>query len=170
MSELPSQSTPNAKGVNSSQQQNQLPTPPDSSRTQRAGGYATGNATSGSDQPAQPVGRPRRYTTYPDLVSPQQQQPAPYQSNGRRRRRTQAELLMHHALAWLGYGEVVPNVSVVTGGPLVDGEIPTHGTWELGVDGYDDVDDLATRVSRSLTIATNRTAAEEQRALKRGGA
>lgn len=167
MSELPPQRTPNAKGVKSWQQQNQLPTPPDSSNSQRTGGYSTGNATSSTAD--QPSVRPRRYTTYPDLVGPDQPRPAPYQSNGRRRRRGQAELLMHHALAWLGYGEVVPNVSVVTGGPLVDGEIPTHGTWDLREgDGYNDVDDLATRVSRSLTIATNRTAAEEERALKRG--
>lgn len=166
MSELPSQRTPNAKGV---QQQNQLPTPPDSSKSQRTGGYPTGTATSSTNQPDQPSGRPRRYTTYPDLVGPDQPRPAPYQSNGRRRRRGQAELLMHHALAWLGYGEVVPNVSVVTGGPLVDGEIPTHGTWDLcDGDGYNDVDDLGARVSRSLTIATNRAAAAEERALKRG--
>lgn len=163
-SSRPSQRTPNAQ---SSQPQNQLPTPPDSNR--RPGG-TRGDTQDERDQPAQPGGRPRRYTTYPDLVSPERQQPAPYQSNGRRRRRTQAELLMFHALAWLGYGEVVPNVSVVTGQPLVDGEIPTHGTQELGGENnHGDVDELVDRVSRSLTIAINRTAAEEQRARKRGG-
>lgn len=160
-----SQSTPNAKGVKTPQQQQQLPTPPDTGR--RAGDNG-GDIQGDHVQPVQPGGRPRRYTTYPDLVDPQRPQPPPYQSNGRRRRRTQAELLMHHALAWLGYGEVVPNVSVVTGGPLVDGEIPTHGTWTVGGGGEDDVDDLATRVSRSLTIGTNRHAVEQQRALKRG--
>lgn len=164
-SSRPSQRTPNAQ---SSQQQNQLPTPPDSSRRP---GSTRGDTQHERDQPAQPGGQPCRYMTYPDLVGPERQQPAPYQSNGRRRRRTQAELLMFHALAWLGYGEVVPNVSVVTGQPLVDGEIPTHGTQELGGgDDHGDVDDLVERVSRSLTIATNRTAAEEERARKRGGA
>lgn len=170
--------SPNVNGVRSPQQQQQLPTPPDS--TKRPGVDSTANVTFnnyGGDtqgdhgQPLQPGGRPRRYTTYPELVDPQQQQPAPYQSNGRRRRRTQAELLMFHALAWLGYGEVVPNVSVVTGEPLVDGAIPTHGTWELGGEYYgdDDVDRLADRVSSALTINVNRNAAEQQR-LKRGGA
>ena len=77
---------------------------------------------------------------------------------------------MFHALAWLGYGEVVPNASVVTGGPLVDGETPTHGTWDLGGQrGGEDVDDLAERVSRSLTISTNRKAVERQEGLRRGG-
>lgn len=167
-SSRPSQRTPNARGAQSSQQQNQLPTPPDSNR--RTGGNR-GDTQGERDQPVPPGGGTRRYMNYPDLVSPHQQQPAPYQSNGRRRRRTQVELCMFHALAWLGYGEAVPNVSVVTGQPLVDGEIPTHGTWELGgEENHGDVDDLAVRVSRSLTIATNRNAAEEQRALKRGGA
>ncbi|KAG6353959.1 hypothetical protein INS49_005217 [Diaporthe citri] len=175
-----SQGSPNTKDVKSPQQQQQLLTPPDSSKAQRTGVDSTGNATSNNyggdtqdehDQPLQPGGRPRRYTTYPDIVNPQQQQPAPYQSNGRRRRRTQAEMLMHHALAWLGYGEDVPNVSVVTGEPLVYGEIPTHGTWKVGGEyGDDEVDELAARVSSALTIGVNRNAREQQQGLKRGGA
>lgn len=165
MSQLPTPSpgTPNARSVNSPQQQQYLPTPPDSSKVQRTG--------VDPGQPPQPSGRPRRYTTYPDLVDPQQQQPAPYQKNGRRRRRTQAEMLMHHALAWLGYGEVVPNVSVVTGEPLVYGQIPTHGTQELGGEYKDaEVDDLAARVSSALTIGVNRSAREQQQGFQRGGA
>lgn len=80
-------------------------------------------------------------------------------------------MLMFHALAWLGYGEVVPNVSVVTGEPLVDGEIPTHGTWKAGGEYKDDqVDDLAERVSSALTIGVNRNAREQQQGFKRGGA
>lgn len=172
--------TPNADGVRSSQQQ-QLPTPPDSSIRPRPGDDSRGNLTSSNDaqgtqvehdRPGQPGGSPRRYTTYPEIVDPQNPQPAPYQSNGRRRRRTQAELLMFHALAWLGYGEAVPNVSVVTGGPLMDGDIPTHGTWDLDAkhDGGDVDEDLADRVARSLTIATNRKAGEHQDGLKRGSA
>lgn len=169
--------TPNGQGGGSSQQQ--LPTPPDSA--QPGGGRFTGgpgsrvqieDAQGGQDQPFQPGGRDRRYTTYPELVDPSKPQPAPFQSNGRRRRRTQAELLMHHALAWLGYGEVVPNVSVVTGDPLMDGSIPTHGTWPEGAgDRYndDEVDKLAENVSRALTIGVNRNAAEKQQGLKRGG-
>lgn len=39
---------------------------------------------------------------------------------------------MYHAIAWLGYKAVVPNVSVVTGGLLVPGPIPTHRTWMVG--------------------------------------
>lgn len=78
---------------------------------------------------------------------------------------------MFHALAWLGYGEVVPNVSVVTGEPLVDGNIPTHGTWTAGGEyDDDDVDNLAERVSSALTIGVNRNAREQQQGLKRGGA
>lgn len=171
--------TPNGQGGGSSQQQQQLPTPPDSAQPE--GGRFTGGPGSRvqreddqgvQDQPFQPGGRDRRYTTYTDLVDPSKPQPAPFQSNGRRRRRTQAELLMFHALSWLGYGEVVPNVSVVTGDPLVDGPIPTHGTWPEGAgDRYndDDVDKLAENVSRALTIGVNRNAAEKQQGLKRGG-
>lgn len=177
----PSTGSPNAGGVKGpQQQQQQLPTPPDSTKVPRAGVDWTGNITPnnyGGDtqgehgQPLQPGGRPRRYTTYPDIVDPQQQQPAPYQSNGRRRRRTQAELLMFHALAWLGYGEVVPNVSVVTGEPLVDGDIPTHGTRKVGGEyDNDEVDNLAERVSSALTIGVNKNAREQQQGLKRGGA
>lgn len=45
---------------------------------------------------------------------------------GRRgkRRRTEVELTMYHAIRWLGLGGVVPNLSVVTMGPLVRMPLP----------------------------------------------
>lgn len=46
------------------------------------------------------------------------------QKNGRGRRRTDAELTMYHAIRWLGMGDVVPNVSVVTGEMLVRVPMP----------------------------------------------
>lgn len=70
---------------------------------------------------------------------------------------------MVHGITWLGYGAVIPNVSVVTGEALVDGRLHTHGTRIQGgkgnyEDDFDDEADLAARVSRSLTIGVNRRA------------
>lgn len=68
---------------------------------------------------------------------------------------------MVHGINWLGYGAVIPNVSVVTGAPLLDGPLNTHGTRIMGGKGhygdeFDDEGDLAARMSRSLTIEVNR--------------
>ncbi|KAL1866322.1 hypothetical protein Daus18300_006784 [Diaporthe australafricana] len=169
-------------GERTPEQQKQLLTPQSSSsyyRQCRCDVDRSGSTDDGEDDhrelglPAQPGGsRPggqqRRYLFYPGVNTRQQQAaaPAPYQSNGSRRRRNQTELLMHHAIAWLGYGEVVPNVSVVTGEPLVPGPVPTHGTRRTGGNQGGDVDDLAVSMSRALTIEVNRRAAEEEKASK----
>ena len=143
-------SSSQSKPLRQMAQDSQLPTPPKTPGSKKA-------LTGGQDQVYE---QERRYTLYPEFIDPQQPQPAPYQSNGRRRRRTQVELLMYHAIAWLGYGAVVPNVSVRTGAPLVDGPIPTHGTRRTGCqdeNAYGD-DGLVERVSDALTIEVNRNA------------
>jgi hypothetical protein len=72
---------------------------------------------------------------------------------------------MAHGITWLGYGAVIPNVSVVTGEALVDGRLNTHGTRVMGgrgnyEDEFDDEHDLAARMSRALIIDVNRNASQ----------
>lgn len=179
-------STNCACGERTPEQQQQLLTPQTSSSHYRqccCDVDCSGSTDDGEDDhrehglPAQPSGsRPgdqqRRHLFYPGVSTRQQQAAAraSYQNNGRRRRRrTQADLLMYHAIAWLGYGEVVPNMSVITGEPLVLGPVLTHGTRRIGgKEGGDDddVNDLAVRMSRALTIEVNRRAAEKEKASK----
>ncbi|POS72073.1 hypothetical protein DHEL01_v209534 [Diaporthe helianthi] len=138
---------------------NQLPTPPATPASSSRGQQQATQPTVQPPQDQQP-----RYMTYPGL-EPRQPQPASYQSNGSRRRRTQTELLMVHGITWLGYGAVIPNVSVVTGAALVDGPLHTHGTRIMGGKGtyedkFDDDSDLAAKISASLTIAVNSNASQ----------
>ncbi|KAJ0117684.1 hypothetical protein J7T55_001883 [Diaporthe amygdali] len=186
-------STPTAKrtfGQTRSQQQQQLLTPRSSSSSSSqyaddewSEGFASTDdrrdTQSDYSLPVQPGGlhpqqHQRRYISHPGISTRQQvaAAPAPYQSNGNRRRRTQTELLMHHGIAWLGYGTVIPNVSVVTGEPLVYGPVPTHGTrrtgggQQEGGEEYGDDEDsaLAARASRALTIEVNKRAAKGHKA------
>ncbi|KAI3398641.1 hypothetical protein diail_8826 [Diaporthe ilicicola] len=152
-------------------------TPSSSSRQQGGGGWIGGLTSTGGDGPSAQPGDPRardqqqrRQIFYPGVSTRQQRPsaPAPYQSNGRKRRRTQVELQMHHAIAWLGYGEVVPNVSVVTSEPLVLGPVHTHGTRRTGAskEEDDDNDKIAVRTSRALMTEVNKRAAKKQKGLE----
>ncbi|KAG8156346.1 hypothetical protein KVR01_013798 [Diaporthe batatas] len=149
-----SKRTPVKKAVENGAQQ--LPTPPGTPRSS--------SGQRGVQPPFQPQDQQLRYMSYPGL-QPREPQPEPYQSNGNRRRRTQVELQMAHGIEWLGYGAVIPNVSVVTGGALLDGSLNTHGTRIMGGKGnyedeFDDDGDLAARMSMSLTVGVKRTAAQ----------
>jgi hypothetical protein len=135
----------------------QFPTPQETPTLSRVQAYY---------QPQTQYQEQRQYMSYPSLNTAQQP-PTPYQSNGSRRRMTQAELQMAHGIDWLGYGAVIPNVSVVTGGPLLDRPLNTHGTRVVGgkrnyKDEFDDNCDLASRVASCLTIAINRNARQER--------
>lgn len=148
----PSKRTPAQRAVGNASQQ--LPTPPETPAASRG--------QQGAQPPNQPQDQQLRYMSYP-VFEPRQPQPNPYQSNGSRRRRTQTELQMVHGINWLGYGAVIPNVSVVTGAALLDGPLHTHGTRVMGGKGnyedeFNDDGDLAARMSRSLTIGVNRNA------------
>lgn len=147
-----SQATPAQRAMGNGAQY--FPTPPETPASSR-------DVHTSQHQP-QDQQQQQRYMSYPGII-PKQPQPPPYQSNGHRRRRTQAELQMEHGITWLGYGAVIPNVSVVTGEALVDGPLHTHGTRIMGGRGnyeqdFDDDADLAARVSKSLTIGVNRHA------------
>lgn len=86
-----------------------------------------------------------------------------------RRRRTEAELTMYHAIRWLGLSGVVPNVSVVTGEPLVRMPLPCtfggggngNGNGEEARGGGGD-GDFAVGLSRAVVRNIERRRAERR--------
>lgn len=86
------------------------------------------------------------------------------QKGKRRRRRTEAELTMYHAIRWSGMGGVVPNVSVVTREPLVRVPLPcTFGEGpgrKSGAEEEEEVVDFAVGLSREVVREVERRWAE----------
>ncbi|ROW15416.1 hypothetical protein VPNG_02285 [Cytospora leucostoma] len=86
----------------------------------------------------------------------------------RRRRRTEVELTMFHAIRWLGMGDVVPNVSVVTGGPLVRMPLPcTFGDGPSGRKGKEE-DYFGVVLARKLVRYVEKRRAERVRGMGKG--
>lgn len=87
----------------------------------------------------------------------------------RRRRRTEAELTMHHAIRWSGMGGVVPNVSVVTRGPLVQMPLPcTFGEGPSRKAEGEGEEDFAVGLSRGVVREVQKRRAERVRRMGRG--
>jgi hypothetical protein len=87
----------------------------------------------------------------------------------RRRRRTEAELTMYHAIRWSGMGGVVPNVSVVTREPLVRLPLPcTFGGGPGRKSGAEEEEDFAVGLSREVVREVERRWAERPRKMQPG--
>ncbi|KUI71612.1 hypothetical protein VM1G_06673 [Cytospora mali] len=100
-------------------------------------------------QPRDALGRFASYSASDGVKMPRQRG-SRVRKSARSRRRNEIELTMYHAICWSGMGDIVPNISVATGEPLV--RMPLPCTFGEGPGGkpVGEEEDFAVGVSRGL--------------------